>query len=212
VFSSNRRGVLDLYRIEVGQSSGGQAILETTTDKLVSDVSPDGRLAAYHQFSATGSNDIWTVPLSGTATPVPFLTTPFNESAAQFSPDGRWVAYQSDESGRIEIYVRPIPAGRAGAHQIVSTAGGIWPRWSRDGREIYYVAPNGDLMAVPVAVNDERVDVRPSIALFPLPVRADARVHPQYDVDSAGRFVVRADPASVTPPVTVILNWKGPTR
>jgi Tol biopolymer transport system component len=212
VFSSNRRGVLDLYRIEIGQSSGGEAILETATDKLVTDVSPDGRLVAYHEFSATGANDIWTVPLNGPRTPVPFLTTPFNESAAQFSPDGRWLAYQSDESGRMEIYVRPFPANRAGAQQLVSTAGGIWPRWSRDGREIYYAAPSGTLMAVPVMVGDQRVEVRPSVALFALPVYLDARVHPQYDVDGAGRFVVRTDPFTGPTPITVVLNWKPPAR
>ena len=212
VFSSNRRGVLDLFRTEIGQSSGGEPILETATDKLVTDVSPDGRVVAFHQFSATATNDIWTVPLGGGGMPTPFLATSFNELAAQFSPDGRWMAYQSDESGRMEIYARPFPANRGGAQQLVSTAGGIWPRWSRDGREIYYAAPTGMLMAVPVTVSDQRVDVRPSVALFPLSRRLDARVHAQYDVDRAGRFVVRTDADAAPTPVTVVLNWNPPPR
>ncbi len=81
------------------------------------------------------------LPMQGEAKPFVFLNTPSDERSSQFSPDGRWVAYQSNESGRFEIYVRPFPG--PGGQWLISAAGGIQARWSRDGKELYYVAPDG---------------------------------------------------------------------
>ena len=91
---------------------------------------------------------MWLLPLDGDRKPVPYLQTPFNEVAGQFSPNGRWMAYASNESGQPQIYVQPIPA--SGVKRQISTAGGDQPRWRRDGTELFYVSANQKLMTVPV--------------------------------------------------------------
>src|SRR5438309_4316078 len=101
--------------------------------------SSDGRYILYstgYGGSRTG-NDIWMLPMFGDRKPQPFLQTAFNEVYGRFSPDGHWVAYASNESGRFEIYVVPFPS-RGGKWQ-VSTGGGLWPRWRHDGKELFYL-------------------------------------------------------------------------
>ena len=120
--------------------------------------SPDGTTLAFHERKAGGERDIWTVARG--QEPMPFLLTPFDERSPRFSPDGRWLAYVSDESGRDEVYVQPFPG--PGAKWLVSTDGGREPVWGRDGRELFYRA--GDLMmAVPLTF-DTRVLCRPAPA------------------------------------------------
>ena len=100
--------------------------------------SPDGRVLLYAiQHPKTGL-DLWALPLAGDRKPFPVVQTPFDETAGQFSPNGRWVAYQSNESRQVEIYVRPFPG--PGSQWQVSTAGGSQPRWRPDGKELFYVA------------------------------------------------------------------------
>jgi Tol biopolymer transport system component len=129
----------------------------------------------------------------------------------RFSPDGRWVAYQSFESGKSEIYVRPFP-GPGGQWQ-VSGSGGAYQRWAHDGRQVYYVDPVGKLMATSIRVNGTTLDVGTPTALFQPPMlgggaNAIGR-RQQYDVAPDGRFLVNVvveEPG--TSPITVILNWK----
>ena len=99
--------------------------------------------------------ELWALPdASGPAAeerkPVPYLVTAFNERQAQFSPDGKWVAYSSTESGNVEVYVRPFPAS-SGGKWLVSNGGGNQPRWRPDGKELFYITPGSELMAVPAA-------------------------------------------------------------
>src|SRR5437588_6608101 len=98
----------------------------------------DGRFIIYSVQGTAAGNDLWLLTMSGDRKPTPFLTTRFNEAAPTFSPDGRWVAYQSNESGRNEIYVTPFP--QTGAKWQVSTAGGTEPRWRKDSHEIFYLS------------------------------------------------------------------------
>jgi Tol biopolymer transport system component len=104
----------------------------------------DGRFILY--WSSQNNGDLMVLPMTGDRKPFPFPSTPFNEVQGVFSPDGKWVAYQSNESGRFEVYVRPFP-GPGGQWQ-VSTGGGISPRWQADGEELYYVARDNKLMGV----------------------------------------------------------------
>ena len=143
--------------------------------------------------------------------PVPLLVTPADESHGQFSPDGRWLAYHSDDSGRHEVYVQefmaePSPALAPRRHQI-STAGGGRPRWSPNGDELYYLSPEGELMAVPVTIDEE---VRPGApeTLFPLPRRAPGFF--SYDVGADGRFLFAVTDALADEeaPVVAVLDWQ----
>jgi len=123
--------------------------------------SPDGTRLAYHQVNTETSRDIWTLPLDLSdpdhprpGKPEPFLVTPSDENVPEFSPDGRWIAYRSDESGASEVYVRPFPAGRGGKWQI-STGGGLYGMWSNNGRELFYETGDNRIMVVDYTVNGD---------------------------------------------------------
>jgi len=154
------------------------------------------------------------LPLTGERKPFPFLSRPLNENQGVFSPDGKWVAYQSNESGRNEIYVRPFP-GPGGQWQ-VSTGGGASPRWRADGKELYYLAPDGKLMAVPVAAQG----AAQGAALAPGTPEALFQTHapsfpfrPQYDVARDGRFLIDTEVETTsTEPIHLLLNWKPPAK
>ena len=124
------------------------------------DWSPDGRFVLYRYNSiqaslpSTSSTgwDIWALPLDGDRKPFPVVQTNFEERDGQFSPDGKWIAYQSNESGRFEIYVQPFP-GPARKWGPISTNGGAQVRWRRDGKELFYIALDDRLMAVPIQLD-----------------------------------------------------------
>jgi Tol biopolymer transport system component len=142
-----------------------------------------------------------------------FLNTPFDEVNGQFSPDRRWVAYYSNESGRYEIYVRPFP-GPGGEWQ-VSTAGGIHARWRRDGKELYYIAPDDRLMAVPIANQGATLEPGTPTALFQTHIAGGfgSGLRQQYDVSSDGRFLINtATEDATTSPITLLLNWIPPAK
>jgi hypothetical protein len=156
--------------------------------------------------------NIMVLPLdgSGPAQPRPFLQAEFNEVLARFSPDGKWVAYQSDESGRNEVYVVPYP-GPGGKRQI-SSGGGIQVRWQRDGRELFYFTPAGQLIGVEVSVRNGSFDVGQVKRLL-----GDIRLFvpggrpPTYDVSIDGqKFIVPLVDTSSgqqVPPLTLLENW-----
>ena len=142
-------------------------------------------------------------PFSGDRKPFPFLQTEFNETSAQFSPDGKWLAYASDESGRFEIYAAPFP--EPGGKFQISSSGGIHPRWRRDGREIFYVALDRKLMAAEVETSPA-FRVGAAHALFPTRPRAIGSI---YDVSSDGQKFLVANLTSeeASQPITLVLNW-----
>jgi hypothetical protein len=156
------------------------------------------------------------LPLDGDRKPFPFVQTDFDERDGQFSPDGMWIAYQSNESGRFEIYVQSFPGG--GKWQI-STNGGAQARWRRDGKELFYIALDARLMAVPVRLASDRkvVDASSPTPLFDTRVGGalQGNLRQQYVVSADGqRFLmntVTQDP-SITSPITVILNWRPPAK
>ena len=127
-------------------------MLKSNEAKKTDDWSPDGKYILYEKVDPKSKFDLWVLPTSGDNKPVPYLQTESNEAHARFSPNGKWVAYASDESGRTELYVQSFPAGR-GKWQI-STSGGDQPSWRRDGKELFYVAPDGKLRAVEIEEAD----------------------------------------------------------
>ena len=148
---------------------------------------------------------LWALPLTGDAKPFPVVQTTFDETQGQLSPDVRWLAYTSNESGRDEVYVRPFPD--AGGKWMVSTGGGSQPRWRRDGKELYYIAPDRKLMAVSVKLG-ETFENGAATSLFQTEVSLPSNTN-RYDVTSDGqRFLVNQPAQSgKEAPFNVILNW-----
>src|SRR5262249_33235008 len=121
--------------------------------KVPTDWSRDGRFLLFNQLDPKTSDDIWVMPLTGDAQPSKYLKTEFSESGGRFSPDGRFVAYESNASGSQEVYVRPFPDSNSG-QWMVSRGGGVQPRWRGDGKELFYRNPNtNSLMSVDVTLN-----------------------------------------------------------
>jgi hypothetical protein len=163
----------------------------------------------YKQFDdQTGTMDLWAVPLEGDRAPIAVARTPFDDRDGQFSPDGKWVAYDSDESGRPAIYVQPFP--QSGAKRLVSTAGGSQPRWRSDGQELFYVAPDGYLMAVPMGAAAGPSGIGIAVRLFKPPFAPFSAISRQQYVVShdGGEFLLVASDDPRTPPITLVLNWK----
>ncbi len=140
VFASDRQGhFYDLYSIAVGGTEPEQLLYPSDTTKVPASISPDGQWLLFAEQTRETGWDLWLLPLHGERTPRPFIKTRFDQPMASFSPDGRWVAYGSNESGRMEVYVVPFPG--PGRKWQISTQGGSWPQWRRDGREIFYRGP-----------------------------------------------------------------------
>ena len=143
-FSIQRRGVFQ----RAANGAGPEELLFEMTSVGNHDWSRDGRFIFFTRLDEQTGRDVWVAPLTGSGKPYPLLNTGFDEWRPQLSPDGRWLAYQSNESGRLEIYVQSFPEP---GHKVkVSKGGGILPRWRRDGRELYFVAADDKLMAAPV--------------------------------------------------------------
>src|SRR2546427_808740 len=214
VFSSNRKGASNLYQKPSSGAATEEVLIESSENKFSEDQSPDGRFLLY--FLANPPNaDLWVLPLQGKRKPFSFLSTEFNERKAKFSPDGRWVAYQSNQSGREEVYIRPFPPGPGGQWQ-VSTEGDIWPRWRRDGKELYYIAPDARLMAVAITSNGDTLDPGKPVTLFQTRIvggGSDFGRAAEYDVAPDGRFLINTVLENTTAtPITLILNWKPPAK
>jgi len=204
-------GVLGLYQMPSSGGGAEEPLLKVPGHTLTPQSwSRDGKSILYLDRDPKTGGDLWVLPLEKGQKPYEFLKTRFEERAAQFSPDGRWVAYSSDESGQMEIYVRPFPK-KPGQSQ-VSTTGGVTPRWARNGKELYYIAPDGMLMAVPVHPTPTSPGLGTPQALFlTRAVFGGASIVGitwQYDVAEDGRFLINATTVDGrTAPITVIQNW-----
>jgi hypothetical protein len=152
------------------------------------DWSPDGRLLLYQVFDVNTGWDLWMMPLTGDP-PAPYLVSPFSEGSARFSPDGKWLAYTSNESGRDEIFMRSL-ANLPGKWQ-VSIAGGRAPRWRRDGQELFYIGPNGNVMSVDVFA-DPDLRLGSPVSLFQSPFAAAGPIGfiAPFEVEGNGQFFI----------------------
>ena len=170
-------------------------------------VSSDGRTLVYTRVDPTGEFSIATKSLDPPGAPEPFATAADYSTAAALSPDGRWMAYQTNETGSVEIFIRSFPDGRE--KQRVSEDGGLRTLWRRDGRELYYLSPDGDLMAVAVAAGPTLSIGKPE-KLFRAPVDPTfSLIARLYDAAADGqRFLMVAPAAETSRAVHVILNWE----
>ena len=197
--------------------TGDEERLTESHDSLrTQDWSPDGRFLLFlvntNDLSLKTQIDLWVLPMTGNSKPTPFLSTPFQEGRGQFSPDGKWVAYTSDESGRNDVYVERFPA--SGDKLPVSNKGGDWVRWRQDGREMFYIAADRKLMSVDVLTTSGSLEFGTPRALFTIPFTqsSSGNLEPYaYDVRPDGqRFLamVPVGDAATSPLMTVILNWQ----
>ncbi|HET9386257.1 MAG TPA: protein kinase [Gemmatimonadales bacterium] len=219
VFQSNRTGVWELFEKPVNKTAADRPLAMATPDKQdksVVDWSRDGRFllyAAHDPKAGTDETDLWALPLTGDGKPFPVVQTRFQERNGQFSPDGRWIAYVSNETGSDEVYIQPFP-GPGGKIQ-VSNSGGTDPRWRRDGRELFFVAADGKLMAVPIEITADGQTLNPGapMALFQTRLATGGNIaigwltRPQYAVASDGRFLMNVAVDTPVEPITIVLNW-----
>jgi Tol biopolymer transport system component len=208
VFNSNRKGHFDLYRKPANGVGAEELLYADNLDKYPLSISPDGRFLLYHSTGGLKIGyDLWILPdplnAPGAARPYPFLHTPFNAQNAQFSPDGHWIAYQSDESGRFEIYAAPFP-GPGGKRQI-SNSGGQYPRWRADGKELFYIAPDQRLMAAQIAIRGGEFETGEVHPLFGPLLTGNSY---QYDVSADGQRILAITPRqTASEPLTIVQNW-----
>jgi Tol biopolymer transport system component len=205
IFSSDRKGHYDLYEKAVDGGGNEELVLESEIAKYCQGWSPDNKFLLFMTVSTDSSanRDIWTLPLFGDRKPVPYLQTEFNEGGGRFSPDGKWVAYSSDESGKLEVYVRPFPG--PGGKLLVSASGGSTPVWSHDGKEIFYLGDDRKLMAARVK-NGSTLGIDVARPLFQTSAESFL---PSFDVSPDGRrfIIVTATPQKSPSPITVVVNW-----
>jgi eukaryotic-like serine/threonine-protein kinase len=207
-FVSNREGFFAIWQKGVNGNDDKEEFVfkEEARSIYQTDWSNDGKYLVYRKFGEKTASDLWLLPLSGDRQPKPYLATQFNEDWGKVSPDGRWLAYQSNESGRYEIYVQAFP--EPGRKVIVSKGGGTLPRWRRDGRELYYVAPDDKLMAVPVEMGANFGTGTP-VPLFEVGSYGRRNNRYVYDVSADGQKILLLRPLedATTRPLTVVQNW-----
>jgi hypothetical protein len=231
VFASARKGHFDLYVKNASGTASEELLYESDGDKVPTDWSRDGRYIVFNSIDPKRktNRNIWVLPLFGDRKPFPYLQTEFTGVAATFSPDGHWIAWESDETGRYEVYLgpfpvggRPPPGGRTAVRPPgetgsgpqdgnwqVSQGGGIQPQWKREGSSLFYVAPEGKLMEASVKEKGAAVEIGVPHELLQMPLQFGGPLDSTYTVAPDGhRFLVNALVQGSAPePLTLVTNW-----
>jgi eukaryotic-like serine/threonine-protein kinase len=217
IFGSLRTGqMMDIYKKQLTGSADAEVLIKSNEWKRPMSWSRDGRFLLYIREGSGTKNKLWVLPLEAGGKPVPFLRTQFEEPDGRFSPDGRWVAYVTNESGRFDVYVRPFSPDAVG--QGISSAGGKWlisgnggssPMWRQDGKELYYIDLDGKLMEVSLtAGSDFKAGVPRVLFQAPPRVSGDSVIAQWAPSPDGKRFLFLVPEAQETPPFTVVLNWQ----
>jgi Tol biopolymer transport system component len=210
-FASDRDGIQNIYQKLASGAADEEPLLKTGDIKFPADWSRDGRFLVYESISSKSLRDLWVLPLEGDRKPIPFLLTEFVETQARFSPDGRWIAYASEEAGAPEVYVQPFPA--SGGKWKVSTSGGANPEWRGDGKEMFYLAADRKLMAVDIKVGGTKdrpaLEVGTPRPLFQTSGSGLLNLYNHYAVTRNGqRFLITSlKEEAASAPITVVVNW-----
>ena len=206
-FATGESGVSDIFLTPATGQNERKVLLRTAESKGLNDWSRDGRHLVFISTNPETKSDLWVLEMTEGATPMPYLRTSFEELQGQVSPDGRWLAYTSDESGRWEVYVQSFPT--PGTKHVISNDGGGEPQWRADGRELFYMALDHTLMSVPVVTSAPWRGGRP-VPLFRAPVAGDlTRYRNRYQVaDNGQRFLLDSVVRDGSQDVTLVVNWQ----
>jgi Tol biopolymer transport system component len=198
----------DLFVKRVGSAAAPERLFEAPYQSFPQSWSPDGQYVVYVTIEPKTGQNIWRVPVREPRTPTPLVRTQYFESHPRISPDGRWLAYSSSEAGRFEIYIARLPD--ADGKRLISTEGGQFPIWRRDGRELYYLTRDGSVMAVQTQSDGGAgLSVGTPVRLFTAPrVASGPGAGTPYDVAPDGRFLINVFLRRTAPPATVLLNWR----
>jgi Tol biopolymer transport system component len=213
VFRNPFKGVFNLFLKAASGSTQEELLLPNTVSDFPTQWSRDGRFIVYQENDPKNKLDLWVLPVQGTPAerkPMPFLRTEFNEMEGQLSPDSRWMAFASDRSGQYEVYVRPFPPGEG--EWAISSAGGRQPRWRADGKELFFIAADGKMMAVPVKAAPgakPSLEAGVPLALFDAHAVSTGTLADEYDVTADGsRFLISTTSgAGATPALTVVTHY-----
>ena len=199
-----------IYRKATSGGAPEELLVPSSVLAVPKDWSPDGRYLIYAQINPGTGADLFALPI-GQPDPHPLVLaqTAATEDQGQFSPDGRWVAYTSNESGESEIYVKPFPPVPNASRWLVSRGGGVMPRWRRDGKELFYISPDWKMMAVEVSTTPTFQSGTPQALFDTQMVDTGIRNGPMsWDIAPDGkRFLIISDSSQETSPLNVILNW-----
>ncbi len=197
-----------LFETSASGAGSEDAIHKSSSPVYADDWSPDGRYVIFEELTPESHLNLWLLPMGpGDRKPVPYLRTSSNQSNAQVSPDGKWLAYASDESGQYQVYVNSFPTAGDARGQ-VSNGGGNYARWRRDGKELFYRALDGRLMAASVRATAEGLEFGVPVALFRTVEPLGPHIYP-YDVAPDNQRILALVPTSEhTAPLTVLLNWQ----
>ena len=210
MYAADKKGHLDIYQKALSGEGDEELLVESTLDKYPTDCSSDGRFLLYHTAGdPVGKSNLWSLSLKGDRTPVPLYQAEFEEQDATFSPNGKWIAYASTESGRYDAYVRPFP-GPGGKWQISTSGLSLGTlisasRWNRNGTELYYLSEDQRLMVAEVRGGGSSFEVGTVRALFD--GRAERAMFIQAASADGQRFLMATAAGQSYLPLTLVLNW-----
>jgi Tol biopolymer transport system component len=196
-----------IYRVRADGSGSPELLWSSPDHSHVTDWSGDGNTLVLESLDANSRNDILVLTIGVDQTPRPYLKTQFRESSGRISPDGKWLAYQSDEAGPLEIYVQAFPNG--GGKIPISIGGGTQPVWSRDGRELYFRSETA-IMSVSIAAEGSGLKVgTPTVLFADTFARPQGATHTTFDVFADGSFMVLEpeQAAATQQQIVAVFNW-----
>lgn len=209
MFAARRDGRLDLYEKNADGDGDERLLFSSDQDKFPTSASRDGRFLLFTSTGPKTQDDLWILPLNGEQEPFAFLSTGAQEAQAEFSPDQRWITYHSGTAGAPQVFVRPFSpdsrsaAGATGAQWMISNAGGVFPRWSANGKRLFYISMNSELTAVDVQPGTSFGYSSPQRVFGPVPP-AQWSPNPRSD---RFLFLRLASTSGPPPPFTMVLNW-----
>ncbi len=215
LFHSDRKGHYDLYQKTTSGAGYEEILFESPIPKSPSDWSSDGKFISYITFEQKTKADLWILPLDGEKKPFVFLQTDFDEGPGLFSPDSRWMAYISNESGSYEVYIRPFIGtdGKVAVNQTrkwqVSVNGiaiSSWLRWSRDGKQLYYVSSDNKMMTADVRAIGDALEIGTLTPLFDMPSQG-LSFFADVSADGTKFLLASAVGGHSSPPLTLVTNW-----